>query len=174
MRRAPLLPLLPALLAGCGGVSVEEIALRLTSTDENACNGALWKGPNPDSKLGVWGVHLLMVRRVSNQMYSKCVNTWGEAETFARLKTTLQTEVTFHSVQEGSWDLWLVGSNQPCALAMTETRLCGHALVGIPPPGPEIAVPTICEDPFSDQATLEAVKRQISQCKLGMPPLPRP
>lgn len=170
----PLVPALLALYASCGGVSVEEIALRLTSSDESACGRALFKGNDPQSKLGVWGVHLLMVRRVSNQMYSKCVNTWGTAETFARLQTTLQTEVTFLNVQEGSWDLWLVGSNQPCALPMTETRLCGKALIAIPPPSSVLAVPVTCEDPFSDQATLEAMKRQISQCKLGMPPLPRP
>ena len=166
------LPLL--LLQGCADVRIEEIALRLTTGNESACGRALSSGGDPQSKLGVYAVHLLMVRRVSKQMYTRCVETWGAYTELAQLQGRLRAEITFENVQEGSWDLWVVGSNTRCTDQMTETRLCGTSILSIPPPAPEIALSVSCEDPFSDQATLEAMKRQITQCKIGMPPLPRP
>jgi hypothetical protein len=160
-------PLLALLLASaCSDLEVEEIAFRLSVDSVHRCEGA---GLSSTYGAGVFGVYLQMAHRDTKQIYRECVDTYGVYDQLSQLQGKLG-QVVFERVQSGRWDFWVLGSDNPCWKQMTQTRLCGTVSVEIPPPGAVVSVPITCEDPLSDQATLEAIKRQIKDCRSGMPP----
>jgi len=165
----PRLLLLPLLALGaCGDVAVEDVVLRLTVDAAHRCEG---KGLSSSYGLGVYGVYLLMQNSSTNQIYSECVNTFGVYDHLEQLQERLG-KVAFNHVQSGTWGFWVLGSDNRCWTTVTQTRLCGTTKLLIPPTTSPIAVPVSCEDPFSDQVTLEEIKRQIKDCRITMPWLP--